>query len=125
MKKRNLPERAVIGGAAGLSTLGSALGLCCAGPWSVALFGAGGAIFLSRLEPFRLPILIVAAGFLGWAFWRVYGPRHADAQAPCAKRRTPLLKTALWISAGMLALAFFARDLQALIFRLSSLGAGS
>lgn len=122
-KKRNLPEGAAAGGAAGLSALGTAAGLCCVGPWTVALFGVGGAVFLSQLEPFRPLMLIVAAGLLGWAFWRVYRP-PGGMDALCARRRAPLLKATLWISAGLLAMAFFARDLQALIFRLSSLGAG-
>lgn len=125
MKKRNLSEGAAAGGAAGLSALGSAAGLCCVGPWSVALFGVGGAVFLSRLEPFRPLILIAAAGLLGWAFWRVYRLRPADADAPPPRRGAPLLKAALWISAGLLAFAFFARDLQALIFGITSAGAGA
>lgn len=115
MSGSKLTEGAATGGAAGLSVLGSAIGFCCLGPWSVALFGVSGAVFLSRLEPFRLPILVVAALLLAWALWRVYRPRKACADGTCAAMPSPYLKAALWISAALLLLAFFARDLQSLL----------
>src|SRR3546814_4855618 len=48
------------GGAVGLSALASFIGLCCIGPWSVALFGVSGAIALARWQTYRPHILIVA-----------------------------------------------------------------
>src|SRR3546814_3676340 len=60
------------GGAVGLSALASFIGLCCIGPWSVALFGVSGAIALARWQTYRPHILIVAGLLLAWAFWRVY-----------------------------------------------------
>lgn len=122
MEKRNLPEGAATGGAVGLSALGSAVGLCCIGPWSVALFGVGGSIFLNRLEPFRPFILITALALLVWAFWRVYRPQPAGAQPPCEKRQSSYLKASLWISAGFLLVAFFARDLQMLLLYVFPVG---
>lgn len=113
-----LPESAATGAAAGLSALGSVVGLCCLGPWTAAFFGVGGAIFLSRLAPFRPLFIIAAGGFLAWAFWRVYRPQ-AGGEAP----RKTVLKTALWISAGLLALAVLAPDLPAMVMAIAPSGA--
>lgn len=115
MKKTNLKESAATGGVVSLSALGSAVGLCCIGPWAVTLFGVGGAIFLTRLEPFRPLILISAMGLLAWAFWRVYRQQPQNAAGTSVKRQTPLLKSALWISAAFLLIAVFPRDLQWLL----------
>ncbi len=59
------------GSAIGLSAIASVVGLCCVGPWAVALFGVSGAITMARFDFLRPYILAVAAVMLAWAFWRV------------------------------------------------------
>ena len=106
---------AATGGTIGLSALASFVGLCCIGPWSVALFGVTGAVALARWQPYRLYILAVAAVLLLWGFWRVYRKPGDGAGANIVSRRAPWLKGALWVSALLLALAWFAEDLQWLV----------
>ncbi len=112
MSNHNLPESTATGGAVGISALAAAIGFCCIGPWAVTLFGVSGAIFLNRLEPFRPIILIAATGLLAWAFWRVYRPQKACPDGTCETRQRPVLKVALWLTAGLLLLAYFAPSLQ-------------
>src|SRR5262249_32305641 len=60
------------GGAVGLSMFASFIGLCCIGPWTVALLGVSGAVSVARWQPLRPYILAVAGAMLAWAFWRTY-----------------------------------------------------
>ena len=116
------------GGALGLSTLASTIGLCCAGPWAVTLFGVSGAVALARREPVRPYILGAAGVMLAWAFWQTYrsrrpGQRSAARSARqlecsdglCEARSRAWLRLMLWSSAVLLILAFFAPDLQWLL----------
>lgn len=105
------------GGAAGLSALASLIGLCCVGPWAVAIFGVPGAIAMARWEPLRPYLLGAAALMLIWAFWRVYGParRRLCAAGLCPRRPSPWLQATLWLAAVFVALAFFADQLQWLL----------
>src|SRR5258708_21433377 len=64
------------GSAVGLSMLASFVGLCCIGPWTVALLGVSGAVSMARWQPFRPYILTLAGGILAWAFWRTYRLRR-------------------------------------------------
>lgn len=105
------------GGAIGLSAVASFIGLCCIGPWAVALFGVSGAIAMARWAPARPYILIVALLLLAWAFWRTYGPpRRSLCQAGlCPARPSKSLQLALWMALAMIVLAFFADQLQWLL----------
>ena len=51
---------AAVGGLAGALTAAIA-GLCCAGPITIALLGAGGAVAAAGLAPYRLPLLVASA----------------------------------------------------------------
>jgi len=103
------------GSAISLSAIASFIGLCCIGPWSVALFGVPGAVYLARWQPVRPYILAVATVMMLWAFWRVYRPRKVCADGSCAAGPSNWLKLFLWIGAVLLVLAFFAEQLQWLI----------
>ena len=100
------------GSAIGLSAIASFIGLCCVGPWAVALFGVSGAITMARFDFLRPYILVVAAGMLGWAFWRVYRTPIVCEDGTCAKGPSMWLKSALWVAAGLTVAAFFADELQ-------------
>lgn len=114
MKNRR-SEIAGAGGAMGLSALSSFIGLCCIGPWAVAVLGVPGAVALARWAPYRPWILAAAAVFLAWAFWRVYRPRPHCADGTCPPRPPAWLQAVLWLSALLLVLAIFAEPLQWLI----------
>ncbi|MFQ5564375.1 MAG: mercuric transporter MerT family protein [Parvularculaceae bacterium] len=112
MSGRKVTGSAATGGAAGLSAIASFIGLCCIGPWTVALFGVPGAVALARWQPVRPYLLAAAAGLLIWAFWRVYRPLPANGTACDAKRRSVWLQIALWASAALFLVAVFADQLQ-------------
>lgn len=105
------------GSAVGLSAVASFIGLCCIGPWAVALLGMSGAITMARWQPARPYILIVALVTLAWAFWRTYGPprKKLCAAGLCPARPSPWLQLALWLALVLVVLAFFADQLQWLL----------
>lgn len=105
------------GGAAGISALASFIGLCCIGPWAVAVLGVPGAVTMARWEPVRPYLLGVAVLMLLWAFWRVYGPprRRLCAADLCPRRPSIWLQAGLWVAATLVGLAFFADQLQWLL----------
>ena len=101
--------------AIGLSTIASFIGLCCIGPWAVALFGVSGAITMARFDFLRPYILAVAAMMLAWAFWRVYRTRPVCDDGTCATGPSVWLKSTLWLAAALTLAAFFADELQWLL----------
>ena len=100
------------GSAIGISTIASFVGLCCIGPWSVALLGVSGAVAMARYDFLRPYVLGVAAVMLGWAFWRVYRPQPVCDDGVCATGPSVWLKGTLWLGLVMIVLATFANDLQ-------------
>jgi MerT mercuric transport protein len=101
------------GGAVGLSMFASFIGLCCIGPWTVALLGVSGAVSMARWQPLRPYILVVAGAMLAWAFWRTYRLRRVCLADGCAdKRPGTVMYVSLWLSAVLLVLAVFAEQLQ-------------
>ena len=100
------------GGAIGISAFASFIGLCCIGPWAVVLFGVSGAVTMARWAPMRPYIIVIAALMLAWALWRVYRPQPVCDDGSCAAGPSVWLKVMLSVAAAMVALAFFAEDLQ-------------
>ncbi len=100
---------ATAGGAIGLSTFASFVGLCCIGPWSVAVLGVSGAVALTRFQPYRLYIVAAAGALLGWAFWQIYRRQNTSRW----------LKAALGVASVLLVLAFFSEELQRVLLRIS------
>ncbi len=112
------PDRAAAattGGAIGISAFASFIGLCCIGPWAVALFGVSGAITMARWAPIRPYILTTAAVMLAWAFWRVYRPRPSCEDGSCQSGPSVWLKVTLCVAVVLVGLAFFADELQWLL----------
>lgn len=103
------------GGAIGISAVAAFVGLCCIGPWAVAVLGVTGAVTMARFAPLRPWFLGVAAVMLAWAFWRVYRPRPVCRDGSCPDAPSIWLKAALWFAAIMVGLAFFADQLQWLL----------
>lgn len=103
------------GGAISLSAIASFIGLCCIGPWAVALFGVPGAVYLARWQPVRPYLLTLAVMLILWAFWRVYRPRKLCDDEICASGPSKWLKLFLWIGAVLLIMALFADQLQWLL----------
>ena len=102
-------------GAIGISAIASFIGLCCIGPWTVAIFGVSGAVALAGWQPYRLYIIAVAAALLAWAFWRVYRPQPVCADGTCPTAASGWVKAMLWVATGLVVLAFFAEELQWLL----------
>ncbi len=100
-----------IAGDSSLGVLGSATGglgaalaaffaaLCCVGPSTVALFGAGGALAAASLKPYRPYFLVGSLVFIGYGFWRTYGRPRMLAGATCPVRVGRLARSALWVAA--------------------------
>lgn len=108
-------EKVALGGALSLSSFASFVGLCCIGPWSVALLGVNGAVAFARWQPYRPLILGLAAILLLWAGWQVYrGPKNCDTA--CSRKRSLWFKGALVFSIAFLLLAVFAEQLQWIVF---------
>ena len=104
------------GSAVGLSMFASFVGLCCIGPWTVALLGVSGAVSMARWQPFRPYILLVAASLLAWAFWRTYRLKRVCLAEGCAdKRPGGAMYFSLYLSALLLLFAVFAERLQWLL----------
>ncbi len=103
--------------AIGMSAFASFVGLCCIGPWAVAIFGLSGAITMARWQPVRPYILGLAVIMLLWAFWRIYGPprKRLCATGACPPRPSLWLQASLWCAAILVILAFFADQLQWLL----------
>jgi hypothetical protein len=108
---------ATSGSAISISAIASFIGLCCIGPWAVALFGVSGAIAMARWQPIRPYLLGLALLMLGWAFWRIYGPfRQRLCEAGiCAPKPSAWLQISLWFATVLVVLAFFADQLQWLL----------
>lgn len=108
---------ATSGGAIGISAIASVIGLCCIGPWAVALFGVSGAVAMARWQPLRPYILGLAVAMLTWAFWRIYGPPRTRlcAAGLCPSRPSLWLQGGLWFAVILVVLAFFADQLQWLL----------
>ena len=101
------------GGAVGLSALASLVGLCCIGPWTVALLGVSGAVTLARWQPFRPYVLTAAGALLVWAFWRAHRLSRACSGDACtSKRPGRAMYVTLCVAALLLVLAIFAERLQ-------------
>ena len=95
-----------------MSMIASFVGLCCIGPWTVALFGVSGAVAMARWQPYRLYIIALAASLLGWAFWRVFRPQPVCADGSCPITVSVLVKAMLWVATLLVVLALFAEELQ-------------
>jgi hypothetical protein len=90
-----LATGAAIGGLASASVAALA-GLCCAGPITVLLLGAGGAVAAAGLAPYRLPLLLVSGLLIVAGYWRVYRAR-ADGPA-CSIRVGQWMRMSLTIA---------------------------
>ncbi len=77
--------------------------VCCVGPLVLLALGVSGAWIgnLTALEPYRPIFAVLAFGFLGFAFYRVYRkPKAEECEdgSYCANPRTDRInKTVLWI----------------------------
>jgi hypothetical protein len=102
-------------GAIGVSAIASLVGLCCIGPWAVALFGVTGAVTIARFAYLGPYVLTLAAVLLGWAFWRTYRRRPICTDGDCDDAPSLWLKSMLWLTAVLVLAAFFADELLWLV----------
>lgn len=82
--------------------------LCCVGPSTVALLGAGGALAAASLKPYRLILLVASLLMIAYGFWRVYGQRTFGRDLrirACPIRVGRFTRIALWLAAFVWLLA--------------------
>jgi hypothetical protein len=76
--------------------------LCCVGPSTVALLGAGGAVAAAALSPYRPVFLVASFALIAFGFWRLYARRVVGADGRmCPVRVGRLARTIVWTSAAV------------------------
>ncbi|HVC37112.1 MAG TPA: hypothetical protein VNF46_01795 [Gammaproteobacteria bacterium] len=98
-----------------ISSIASALGLCCFAPWVVPLFGVSGAILFARLGTYRPYFIGVATLLMAVALWGAYRSRKACAAGTGERRYLTWLNVLLVIGVLILVVAIFADQLEALL----------
>lgn len=105
-----------LGGASGLSillsSLSSAVALCCFAPWVVPLLGVSGAILFARLGPYRPYFIGVSALLMAVAVVGAYRSRKACAADPAARRRHFWLNLVITLGVLVLILSVFAGRIE-------------
>jgi len=108
-----------MGGWTLFGSIGAALGaaVCCVGPLILVSLGVGGAWIgeITTLEPYRPLFMAVAAGLLGFGFYRAYGTSggapttdRTDCDEECELPRAQHVnRVALWVATAVV-LALFA-----------------
>jgi hypothetical protein len=96
-------DKALLGSAAG--GLGTAIAavfaaLCCIGPSTVAVLGAGGALAAASLNPYRPYLLIASLAMILYGFWRAYRTTGLNRQGvACPTRMGRFTRKVLWFAA--------------------------
>lgn len=85
----------------GGAVLAALAGLCCAGPATVALLGAGGALFAATLAPYKPLLLIASLAAISFGFWYAYGRRAIIGGVSCRVRMGRVTRLVLWASAAI------------------------
>ncbi|MCW9051870.1 MAG: mercuric transporter MerT family protein [Motiliproteus sp.] len=83
---------------------------CCIAPLALFLLGVSGAWIsnLTALEPYQPLFIVITLGLVGSGFWVVYfkTKKSCAKDSYCAKPESvKLLKSLLWTSAGLIAVA--------------------
>jgi hypothetical protein len=72
--------------------------LCCIGPVTVALLGAGGAVAAAGLKPYRPYLMMGSLALLAVGFWLSYRKVGGEGAA-CPTRVGRFARSVLWFSA--------------------------
>jgi len=96
-------DKALLGSATGgLATAIAAVfaALCCVGPSTVAVLGAGGALAAASLKPYRPYLLLASLAMILYGFWRAYRTTGPNQQGvACPTRIGRFTRKALWFAA--------------------------
>lgn len=99
----NGDDKTVLGSATGgLATAVVAVfaALCCVGPSTVAILGAGGALAAASLSPYRPYLLLASLAMILYGFWRVYRPATVNREGvACPVRIGRFSRGTLWLAA--------------------------
>lgn len=99
--RASAPPWWVAGGAAATGLAGAlaatVAGLCCVGPVTFALLGAGGAVAAAGLKPYRLSLLVLSGILVGVGFWQTH--RAAATTGACPVRVGRIVRAGLWTAA--------------------------
>lgn len=93
-------DRVAVGGGL-LAAL--ALGSCCVLPLVLVSLGVTGAFIgqLGALAQYKWLTFAVAAGFLGWGFWRAYRPLPCGGDGCARPLDRRLLRGLVWFAAAL------------------------
>lgn len=97
-------------GALAIATAAIFAGLCCIGPVTFLLLGAGGAVAAAGLAPYRGPLLALSAILIAAGYWRANRSNKVGAAA-CSVRVGRWIRVSLtiasvaWVIAAALWLA--------------------
>lgn len=84
---------------------------CCVVPLILFSLGISGAWIgnLTALAPYKPFFITATLGFLSYGFWMVFRKPKACAEGGVCARPLPnrLVKSALWVSAGLILIALF------------------
>jgi len=96
-------DKEVLGSAAGglaASVAAVFAALCCIGPSTVAVLGAGGALAAASLAPYRPYLLIISLAMIFYGFWRAYRNSGLNGEGiACPTRIGRFSRKALWLAA--------------------------
>lgn len=96
-------DKALLGSATGgLATAVAAVfaALCCIGPSTVAILGAGGALAAASLKPYRPYLLLASLAMILYGFWRAHRTTGPNRQGvACPTRIGRFTRKALWLAA--------------------------
>jgi hypothetical protein len=87
----------VAAGALAIATATIFAGLCCIGPVTFLLLGAGGAVAAAGLAPYRGPLLALSAVLIVAGYWRAYRSNKVGAAA-CSFRTGRWIRVSLTIA---------------------------
>ncbi|MDH3810499.1 MAG: mercuric transporter MerT family protein [Gammaproteobacteria bacterium] len=108
-------QAAAAGGVVGALLVSS----CCIGPLLLIMLGASGAWIgsLSALKAYQPVFVTLAAGFLAFGFWQVYGKaqRSCEEESCSTPGSDRIVKVVLW-TATVLVLISLTTDLWAPLF---------
>jgi hypothetical protein len=94
--KRPWVAGGVAAGAFAAAVAATFAGLCCIGPVTVLLLGAGGAVAAAGLAPYRGPLLMLSGVLIVVGYWRAF--RGKAGAAACSLRAGRWIRVSLTVA---------------------------
>lgn len=94
--KRSWIEGGVAAVALAAATAATFAGLCCIGPLTILLLGAGGAVAAAGLAPYRGPLLALSGILIAAGYWLAF--RSKSGSAACSVRAGRWIRVSLVVA---------------------------